>query len=89
MSQSESFVTIGNKLIYLFFGTIVISIDGSFQFDFFLIALCGSWLLWWQYLIEKVFSVTMGIGLDWDDENPEIFLSNLCVEENQVLNMGS
>ena len=68
----------------------MISIDGSFQFDFFLIALCGSWLLWWHHLIEKVFfHDNMGIGADLDDENPEIFLSNLCVEENQVLNMGS
>ena len=66
----------------------MISIEGSFQFDFFLIALCGSWLLWWHHLIEKVFSMTMGTDLA-DDENSEIFLSDLCVEENQVLNMGS
>ena len=65
----------------------MISIEGSFQFDFFLIALCGSWLLWWHHLIEKVFSMTM--GTDLADENSEIFLSDLCVEENQVLNMGS
>ena len=68
----------------------MISIEGSFQFDFFLIGLCGSWLLWWHHLIEKVFSMTMGIGADLAaDENSEIFLSDLCVEENQVLNMGS
>lgn len=34
--------------------------------------------------------MTMGIGADLAaDENSEIFLSDLCVEENQVLNMGS
>ena len=57
----------------------MISIDGSFQFDFFFIALCGSWLLGWQNLIEKVFPMTMGIGADLDDENPEIFsVKSLC-----------
>ena len=57
----------------------MISIDGSFQFDFFLIALCGSWLLGWQHLIEKVFHLTLGIGADLDDEKSEVFsVKSLC-----------
>ena len=54
-------------------GGMMLNIIGSFQFDFFLIALCGSWLLGWQHLIEKVFHLTMGIGADLDDEKSEIF----------------